>query len=121
MSGYRAKIRVNSVHVLDACRKAVTQELFAHFLGIRIGGLSIVLDDDDVHGQIAVVHPPTVSLGHCVIRVGGHIERMLILKRRRRVGSTEALFEEPLEIQPFSETSCAAERIAAARPWSGRA
>ena len=31
-------------------------EMLSHFLGVRIRGFGIILDDDDVHGQIAVAH-----------------------------------------------------------------
>ncbi len=107
VAGHRAKIRVNGVHVLDSRGKAVTHELFADFLSMPISGFGIILDDDDVHGQIAVMHPPAVSLGDGAIRVGGHIERVLILERRRRAGATEALLEERLEVEPFLKSVAA--------------
>ena len=42
-----------------------------------------------------------MSLGDCHIRIGRHIERVLILERRRRAGTAEALLEERLKVEPL--------------------
>jgi hypothetical protein len=57
--------------------------MLSHFLGVRIRDFSIIFDDYDVHGEIAVPNECTVSLGDRHIRIGRHVERVLILERWR--------------------------------------
>lgn len=55
-------------------------EMLSHFLGVRIRDFDVILDDDDVHGEIAVPNECSMSLGDRHIRIGRHVECVLILE-----------------------------------------
>src|SRR5579863_750240 len=109
VSRQRAEIGLRGVDSFDARLETHVLAGLEDQLRILVGGLDVILSDDDLRGYVAVPDGATFGLGDRFVRVGGHPQGVLILESRTGARA-EVLADHHAQAEPFLEPVAAVGR-----------